>query len=117
MGIHRPHRYGCQILLIVDHDTRRFTVEGPLYDHLPWIEEVRRARHAGRRIDFRAVERQSEVVVMQMGRDVGYECWPPGSIIRPALGEDEPAEGSVRGSWHVAKTPSAQATSWQPQES
>ena len=101
MGIHRPHRYECQILLIVDHDTQRFTVEGPLYDHLPWIEEIQRARHAGRRIDFRAVKGQGETAAMQMGREVGYDCWPPRSIIRPAREAVDPA----------------QVAAWRPQES
>jgi hypothetical protein len=79
----RRRRSAAPLLLtIVDHDTGRFTFEGPvLYDE-PWVTEIFRAQKAGRRIEFSLVEGNLVNDPALPWRDVkGYEEWPPKSII------------------------------------
>lgn len=68
IGVHRPHRHDCHLLLIVDHESTRFTVRGPPSDSLPWIRQVECARSAGRQIDFRVVRKLQAEIVTGGGR-------------------------------------------------
>lgn len=72
-------------LAIVDHDTRRFTVEGPVANDEAWVLEISRAQKAGRRITF-SLTRESmfEDAVSLWGSLVGYDRWPSRSIVLPA---------------------------------
>ena len=85
MAVHRPHRHGRQYLLIVDHDHERFTVEGPVYDSLPWTEEIERAKRSGRQIDFRLVPNAKVNSIVEWANANGYEQWPEKSIINPII--------------------------------
>ena len=71
------------LLIIVDHDNRRFTVEGPLTDAQSWMREIMGARRAGRRITC-AVERGTpDDAAKQWKRRHGGKRWPTGSIVAP----------------------------------
>jgi hypothetical protein len=71
-------------LAIVDHDTRRFTVEGPVVNDEAWVIEIARAQKAGRRITFSLTEETAfEDAVALWGNIVGYERWPSRSIVLP----------------------------------
>jgi hypothetical protein len=79
----RRRRSAAPLLLtIVDHDTGRFTFEGPvLYDE-PWVTEIFRAQKAGRKIEFSLVEESPINDPALPWRNAGgYEEWPPKSII------------------------------------
>jgi hypothetical protein len=84
MGVHRPHRHGRYFVLIVDHDNERFTIEGPVFDRVPWMLEIERASGAGRQIDFRIIKFSRIIDVSKWANDLGYELWPPKSIIFPS---------------------------------
>jgi len=69
-------------LAIVDHDTRRFTIEGPIDCEEPWVVEIFRANKAGRNIEFSFFgEDKSKMVFVEDYQVSGYEEWPPKSII------------------------------------
>lgn len=70
-------------LVIVDHDTKRFTIEGPTRDDLSWVVEVDHARRAGRRIAWSRVDDDlGHAAAVKMGLG-DYEFWPSGSIVVP----------------------------------
>jgi hypothetical protein len=72
-------------LAIVDHDTKRFTIEGPVASDEPWISEIFRARKAGRRIEFSLVEQPViDEISVKLETASEYEKWPPRSIIVPS---------------------------------
>lgn len=83
MTVHRPHRHVRQFLLVIDHDNERYTIEGPIFDNVPWTREIESARRAGRQIDFRIIPTPRVTAVMNWGVDLGYEQWPEKSIINP----------------------------------
>jgi hypothetical protein len=69
-------------LAIVDHDTKRFTIEGAVDCEEPWIIEIFRANKAGRNIEFSFVgDEISESVFVKNHEVSGYEKWPQKSII------------------------------------
>jgi hypothetical protein len=69
-------------LAIVDHDTKRFTIEGAVDCEEPWIVEIFRANKAGRNIGFSFVgDKVSEGLFVRRYEVSGYELWPPKSII------------------------------------
>jgi hypothetical protein len=88
MTVHRPHRHKPKFLLVVDHDNERFTIEGPVYDHLPWIVEISHACRGGRQIDYRVVMSSKVTDIMAnislWAKDIDYELWPPKSIVVPS---------------------------------
>ena len=51
------------LLVIVDRDTRRFTIEGPMTDAADWTREIAAARKAGRRITYRIAPGALEAAV------------------------------------------------------
>jgi hypothetical protein len=79
----RRRRSAAPLLLtIVDHDTRRFTVEGPVSYDEPWVTEISRAQRAGRKIEFSLVQMDPVNDPAQPWRSIdGYEEWPRKSII------------------------------------
>jgi hypothetical protein len=83
MGVHRPQRHKQKFLLIVDHDNERYTIEPAVYDHVPWLLEIQRACRAGRLIDFRMVTSSKIPDILRWANDIGYELWPPKSILVP----------------------------------
>jgi hypothetical protein len=84
------------LLVVVDHDTERFTIEGPMLDDQSWVEEILRASRAGRHITC--------FVLAGSNRDPGsiwrqaYGCtrWPEGSIISPAETTQLPSRQGAR---------------------
>lgn len=85
MAVHRPRRDGPQFVVIVDHEYGRFTVEGPVGDFLPWVRAVEGARSAGRQVDFSIVSHRRSKPIFDWANEIGYELWPPGTIIDPGL--------------------------------
>jgi hypothetical protein len=79
----RRRRSAAPLLLaIVDHDTGRFTFEGPVFYDEPWVTEIFRAQKAGRKIEFSFVEENSKDDPAITWRNAfGYEEWPSKSII------------------------------------
>jgi hypothetical protein len=70
------------LLTIVDHDTRRFSVEGPVLCDEPWVTEVSRAQKAGRKIEFLLVGiDQIDGRGSTWDNAIDYDEWPPRSII------------------------------------
>lgn len=76
---------GGRYLMIVSHDSERFTIEGPADQFLSWIASVRCARDAGQNVDFRHISATQAARVANWSKDSGYELWPSGSIVRPSL--------------------------------
>ena len=70
-------------LIVADHLTRRFCVEGPMVDDGPWKGAIYRAREHEHRIDCgpRGLNRRS--LSIQYQRETGFGGCPPGSIVRP----------------------------------
>lgn len=67
-----PRRRSC-FLLLVDHDTRRFNVIGPVADDSDWNARVVEAQRAGRRVNCSTSESQSEQdIVDSYTADYGY---------------------------------------------
>lgn len=68
-------------LVIVDYDSQRFTLEGPIFDLEPWDKEVIRIRRAGREVwsfptEMRNVKNATDVLKAK-----GFDEWPVGSIV------------------------------------
>ena len=92
------------ILAIVDHDTKRFTIEGPIANDEPWVMEIARAQKAGRRITFSLTEENAlEDAVALWGSIAGYDRWPPKSIVM--VGNDHDAVVNVIRR-HASRSPS-----------
>ncbi len=72
------------LLAVVDHDTERFTVEGPMVDDRPWVDEIIRAQKAGRQITCCVMNGTVEEVAAVWEQAYGCNIWPQGSIICPA---------------------------------
>ena len=71
------------LLIIADHDNRRFTVEGPMIDAEDWTREVIAARRAGRQITCRVASGTPEEAAKQWKRRHGGQRWPSGLIVAP----------------------------------
>lgn len=84
-----PHKF---ILVVIDADTHRFAVEGPMADDKPWVSEILRAQRAGRRITCWAVDNTAAGLGALRGSSRLSELahWPRGSIVVP-----EPDQVSV----------------------
>jgi hypothetical protein len=72
-------------LLIVDCETYRFTLEGPLApDGIEvWDVEASRALAAGRSICCIPIAGAEPPEILALARELGCECWPPNTIIAP----------------------------------
>jgi hypothetical protein len=71
------------LLVIFDHDNRRFVIEGPMTDAEAWIREVIAARRSGRRISCRVFAGSIEEAVRYCRRARRGTQWPSRSIILP----------------------------------
>ncbi|MGO8916132.1 MAG: hypothetical protein ACLQJR_09515 [Stellaceae bacterium] len=71
------------LLCIADHDTDRFTLEGPMTDAEAWIREVIAARRAGRDISCRVMSGTADEAATSWSRSHGGTRWPSGSIVNP----------------------------------
>lgn len=84
----RRRRVACPpfLLCIADHDTGRFTLEGPMTDAEAWIREVIAARRAGRDITCRVLSGTADdagEAERSWTRAHGGTRWPSGSIVNP----------------------------------
>jgi hypothetical protein len=71
------------VLCIADHDTDRFTLEGPMTDAETWVREVIAARRAGRDITCHVLDASPEEAAQAWMRAHGGIRWPSGSIVAP----------------------------------
>ena len=71
------------LLVIIDHETGRFTLEGPMIDDLPWVYEIVRARRAGRHISCIPIPAAPNPDGTATRLAEGCRRWPSGSIVRP----------------------------------
>jgi hypothetical protein len=71
------------LLVIIDHETGRFTLEGPMIDDLPWVDEIVFARRAGRQISCVPIPAAPDPD--GAAARLAEECkrWPSGSIVQP----------------------------------
>lgn len=68
-------------LVIVDYDSQRFTLEGPIFDLGPWDNEVIRIRRAGRDVWSFPTEMRDVKTATDMLKSKGFDEWPVGSIV------------------------------------
>lgn len=70
-------------LLILDCETRRFTIEHPssAASFRQWCLEVDHAIASGRNIVCVPVNRNNTAEIEAMGAGIGYSLWPPRTIV------------------------------------
>jgi hypothetical protein len=83
------------LLTVIDHDTARFTIEGPMTELQPWTQEIDRACKAGRRISYRIFRVVPTEATSALEEAYGCTIWPPGTIISPS-GDPEQTVGSAK---------------------
>ncbi len=71
------------LLVIVDHETGRFTLEGPMTNDLPWVHEIANARRAGRHISCIPIPTAPDPAGAAARLANTCKRWPAGSIVRP----------------------------------
>jgi hypothetical protein len=72
-------------LLIVDYDTRRYSVDGPVAEICSWERETRRLRSSGRSVRcFQTAAQQARLTTDRL-RSFQYDRWPLRSIIDPPM--------------------------------
>jgi hypothetical protein len=71
------------LFVIVDHDNRRYTIEGPMTDAEGWTTEIIAARRSGRRITCRVVTGSVEDAVKICKKTRAGKRWPSGAIVAP----------------------------------
>ena len=71
------------LLIVVDHDTGRFTIEGPMSDAEAWAGEVMAAQRAGRRISCRVMSGTADEAARVWQQTQGGTRWPSGFILAP----------------------------------
>lgn len=83
-------------LLILDCETRRFTIEHPSSpaSFRQWCQEVDHAAASGRNIVCVPVNRNNKAEIEAMGLDLGYALWPPHTIVPEP--DPTPAEEDTR---------------------
>jgi hypothetical protein len=74
------------ILVVMDHDNKKFSVEGPMRDDRPWNDAVLQAQDAGR--DVRCFSSDDDLnpdsIADRISEEFrGYIVAPRGSIVRP----------------------------------
>jgi hypothetical protein len=70
-------------LIVIDHDRRFFSVEGPITDIRPWNDAARHARDNQRRIVCGQTGPDRDALAAEYGRANNMTGVPPGSILRP----------------------------------
>jgi hypothetical protein len=101
----RPNLALPPYLLLVDCETRRFTIERPStagsFDL--WCGEVEHAIAAGRHIVCVPIHDRSTSEIERLGASLGYAMWPARTILSPpALKDTEAAEhlsGKAMAAW------------------
>jgi hypothetical protein len=68
-------------LLVVDCDTKRFTLDGPIFDREPWDREIKRICRSGREVFLYSAEKQAVLRVMAVFKSQDFDEWPMGSIV------------------------------------
>ena len=85
----RRHATLPPYLLLVDCETRRFTIERPdtkeCFDL--WCREVEHAIVAGRHIVCVPIHDRSTGEIESLGTSLGYAQWPSRTILSPSLSE------------------------------
>jgi hypothetical protein len=73
------------LLLVVDCETRRFTIEGPVAKDCVdiWFREANRAFAAGRDVFCVRINDRDPSEIVSLGVQLGYEHWPANTIIKP----------------------------------
>lgn len=99
----RRHATLPPYLLLVDCETRRFTIERPdrkeCFDL--WCREVEHAIAAGRHIVCVPIHDRSTSEIESLGTSLGYALWPSRTILAPLLSSgpertgDMPASATV----------------------
>jgi hypothetical protein len=70
-------------LIVADHRTHRFCVEGPMTDDGPWIRAARQARDYDRDIRCGPKGPDRRALSIEFQRTSGFGGCPPSSILRP----------------------------------
>lgn len=90
-------------LLLVDCETRRFTIERPATKECfdLWCREVEHAIAAGRHIVCVPFHDRSTGEIESLGTSLGYALWPSRTILSPSLSSDpektgDPPSATVR---------------------
>jgi hypothetical protein len=80
-------------LLIMDCETRRFAIVGPVerLASYRWIDEIERAERAGRNIFWVPVADREGAEITNLVAALGYQEWPPATIVCLPPEEREPA--------------------------
>ncbi len=73
------------LLMIIDHETGRFTLEGPMTNDLPWVHEIAQARRAGRHISCVPLPMAPDPEGVAARLTEACKRWPAGSIVQPEL--------------------------------
>ena len=77
-------------LLLVDCETRRFTIERPstmeCFDL--WCREVEHAIAAGRHIVCVPIQDKSTADIERLGSGLGYALWPSRTILSPSFSKE-----------------------------
>lgn len=72
-------------LIIVDYDSRRYSVERFVRDLTPWDKEVSRIRRAGRDVWLIPTELHGSESLTKLLCGAGFAEWPSKSIVDPAI--------------------------------
>ena len=77
-------------LLLVDCETRRFTIERPatMESYDLWCREVEHAIAAGRHIVCVPIQDKSTADIEMLGTGLGYALWPSRTILSPPLSKE-----------------------------
>ncbi len=73
------------VYIVVDYDTKTFSVEGPMTDDTCWDTAVVEAKDAGRNVQCGGGGSYDdvEVAATAYAKEYGYERVPPRSIVTP----------------------------------
>ena len=84
-------------LLIIDCETRRFTIEGPIAKDClnAWYSEADHALMAGRAIFCVPISDMGIDEIAALGAELGYDHWPPNTIIVPAKNWNKEPSGNL----------------------
>ena len=70
-------------LIVADHDTGLFCIEGPMTDDAPWNRAAGRAREIGRSVSCGPSGPDRAALAEDFQRTSKMGGVPPGSIVRP----------------------------------
>ena len=91
-------------LLLVDCETRRFTIEQPstieCFDL--WCREVEHAVAAGRHIVCVPIHGKSTGEIESLGTGLGYALWPSRTILSPSFSKEVERSAQPSGSSEVS---------------